>query len=137
METKSVSGKQMETNDSGGNEGRKKEWLRRQKEAFRSQLRVMPSFVSRPLGPIYVHMSRVARDAFNTAASDDTDLMRQTDRRTDGRTDGRTGRRKGKGGRHFTEDAAEANCIWTPPHAPSPGGRPLQYSGLSLLCQIQ
>lgn len=54
----------------------------RQREAFRSQLRVMLSFVSWQLGPIYVRMSRVARDAFNTAASDDTDLMRQTGERT-------------------------------------------------------
>lgn len=58
-------------------------WLRGQKEAFRSRLRVMASYVSQPLGPIYVRMSRVAGDAFNTAARDDTDPMRQTDRRTD------------------------------------------------------
>lgn len=72
-----------------GERWKKKEWLRRQKEAFRSQLRVMPSFVSQPLGPIYVRMSRVAGDAFNTAASDDTDPMRQTD---------------GQAGRHSAEN---------------------------------
>lgn len=49
----------------------------------------MPSFVSQPLGPIYVRMSRVAWDAFNTAASDDTDPMRQTD---------------GQAGRHSAEN---------------------------------
>lgn len=48
----------------------------------------MPSFVSQPLGPIYVRMSRVAGDAFNAAARDDTDPMRQTD--------GRTARREGR-----------------------------------------
>lgn len=83
----------------------------------------MLSFVSQPLGPIYIRMSRVAGDAFNTAASDDTDPMRQTD--------GRTARRGG------TLQKAEANCMWTPPLSRSPRGCPLQYSGLSLLCQIQ
>lgn len=57
---------------------KKKEWLKRQKEAFRSQLRVMPCFVSQPQGPIYVCLSREAGDAFNTAVSGDTDTMRQT-----------------------------------------------------------
>ena len=70
-------------------------------EAFRSQLRVMLSFVSSSLGPILVRMSRVAVDAVNTAASDDTDPMRQTDRHTDSRGS--------------TLQKAEANYIWTPP----------------------
>lgn len=87
METKSVRAKQMETNNSGGNDERKKEWLRRQKEAFRSQLRVMPSFVSLPPGLVHIRMSLVAGHAFNTAASDDKDLMRQ-----DGRMDSEAGR---------------------------------------------
>ena len=93
-------------------------WQRGQKEAFRSQLRVMASDVSQPLGPIYVRMSRVAGDAFNTAARDDTDPMRQTDRQTDRRTDSEARR----GGR-------EALCrklrqttygLLPPPPPPSP-----------------
>lgn len=87
----------------------------------------MPSFVSQPLGPIYVRMSRVAGDAFNTAARDDTDPMRQTDRQTDSEA-------RKQGG---TLRKAEANYIWTTPRARSPRDCPLQYSGLSLLCQIQ
>lgn len=61
----------------------------------------MLGFVSQPLGPVYVRMSRVAGDAFNTAARDDTDPMRQTGRRT-----------VRQGG---TLRKAEANYIWTPP----------------------
>lgn len=74
---KSASEKQMYANNSKGRRWEEKKGgggLRRQKEAFRSQ-----GLVSRPLGPIYVGVSRVAGDAFNTAVSDDTDLMRQTD----------------------------------------------------------
>lgn len=71
-----------EPTTAGGERWEKKEWLKRQKEAFRSQLRVMRSFVSEPQGPLYVCVSRDAGDAFNTAVSDDTDLMRQTDGRT-------------------------------------------------------
>lgn len=79
----------MESNKEGW---KKKGWLRRQKEAFRSQLRVMSSFVSEPPGPIYVRMSRVAGDAFNTAARDDTDPMRRTDRHADGQRGEEAGR---------------------------------------------
>lgn len=96
METTSLSGKQMETNNSRGKDGRKKEWLRRQKRLLDHSLRVLPSFVSQPLGPIYVRIRRVAGDAFNTAASDDTDPMR--------RPDGRTARQRGnEAGRHSVE----------------------------------
>lgn len=79
----------------------------------------MLGFVSQPLGPVYVRMSRVAGDAFNTAARDDTDPMRQTGRRT-----------VRQGG---TLRKAEANYIWTPPHAWSPRDLfyNIQVSGLS------
>lgn len=97
-----TSGKQMETPKK--ERWKENKWLRGQKEAFRSQLRVMASYVSQPLGPIYVRMSRVAGDAFNTAARDDTDPMRQTDRQTDSEA------RRG-----CTLQKAEANYIWPPP----------------------
>lgn len=42
----------------------------------------MQSFVSQPLGLICVPMSQVAGDAFNAAARDDTDPMRQTSGQT-------------------------------------------------------
>lgn len=81
----------------------------------------MPSVVSQPLGPIYVCMSRAAGDAFNTAASDDTDPMRQTEGQTS-----RSGGRK-----------AVCREKQTSPHAQSQRGHLLQYLGLLCLCQIQ
>ena len=72
-----------------------------EKRLLDHKLRVMLSFVSQPLGPIYVRMSRVAGDAFNTAARDDTDPMRQTDRQTDGQRG--EARRGEEAGRHSAE----------------------------------
>lgn len=48
----------------------------------------------------------------------------------DSQTDGQRGKEAMR--QAGTLQRAEANCIWTPPHACSPRGRALQYSGLSL-----
>lgn len=62
-------------------------------------------------------------DALNTAARDDPDRMRQTDRQF-----------ARQGG---TLQKAEDKYIWTPPHAWVSGGPSLQYTGLWLACQMQ
>lgn len=78
--------KEKETNNSRGGGVKEKGVAKKTERAFRSQHRVLLSFVSQPQGQIYVRMSRVAGDAFNAAASDDTDSMRQPDGRTERQT---------------------------------------------------
>lgn len=81
----------------------------------------MPGFVSQPLGPVYVRMSRVAGDAFNTE---------MTQIRWDRQADGQWGE---EAGRHSAESWGKLHTESPPAHAWSPRDLfyNIQVSGLS------